>query len=233
MPMYRRGPATTPRLVDEFDAGFGWLAHADEGGLRASHAIRGDNGVWILDPVDADGIDPLIDELGSVDGVAVCSSWHARDADTVANRFDVPVAVPTWMSRVRDRIDAPVLDYEEMFPDAAFEMYPRRALPRFEESILFHQPSASLYVADSLGTTPHHALSHERLAPPLFYRLLPPTMLYDLEPRRILVGHGLGIHEDATAALEVALATSRRRFPRALLHQLPRTVRNGIAAMRG
>ena len=231
--MYRRERGTDPRIVDEFEAGFGWIAHPDEGGQRASHVIVGEDGVWVFDPVDAVGIDQRIEELGPVAGVAVCSSWHARDAGMLASRFDVPVAVPSWISRVRSRIVAPVLDYENTFPDAAFTLYPRRRIPRFEEAILYHEATATLYVPDSLGTTPHHALPDESIAPPLTYRLAPPTYLGQLAPDRILVGHGIGIHENATPALSSALESSRRRFPRALRYQLPRTVRNGIAAIRG
>ena len=232
-PMYRRERGTAPRIVDEFEAGFGWIAHPDEAGQRASHVIIGKDGAWILDPVDAVGIVDRIEDLGPVAGVAVCSSWHARDAGMMASRFDVPVAVPSWLSRVRSRIEAPVLDYGDTFPDAAFTLHPRRRIPRFEEAILYHEPTATLYVPDSLGTTPHHALPDEVIAPPLTYRFAPPTQLGHLSPDRILVGHGIGIHEYATQALRSGLESSRRRFPQALWYQLRPTIRNGIAAIRG
>lgn len=63
-------------------------------------------------------------------------------------------------------------------------------------------------------------------------RLDPPRSLRTFEPERVLVGHGDGALEDATRALEDALAEPIRRFPRAVLENGPATVRSLVDAMR-
>ncbi|MEJ7801673.1 MAG: hypothetical protein WKF60_14215, partial [Ilumatobacter sp.] len=46
-------------------------------------------------------------------------------------------------------------------------------------------------------------------------RLFPPKILTGLEPRHVLVGHGLGRHgEQAAAEVDDAIAKARRRLPR-------------------
>ncbi|PSP27909.1 hypothetical protein BRC65_03705, partial [Halobacteriales archaeon QH_2_65_14] len=44
-------------------------------------------------------------------------------------------------------------------------------------------------------------------------RLFPPSKLTRLDPDRLLVGHGAGIHNDASGALEAAIDGARRRMP--------------------
>jgi hypothetical protein len=44
-------------------------------------------------------------------------------------------------------------------------------------------------------------------------RLVRPRSLLSVEPEHILVGHGEGVHDDATAALRDAIAHARRRMP--------------------
>ncbi|MFB6128498.1 MAG: hypothetical protein ABEJ47_01925 [Halorhabdus sp.] len=112
MPIYDRREATDPRVLDRFEGAVGWMAHPDEAGQRASYAVRGDDGVWLFDPLDATGVDALIADLGEVVGVAVLSNFHARDAAAFADRYDVPVFVPDWMDRVPGRVDAPIERYD-------------------------------------------------------------------------------------------------------------------------
>jgi hypothetical protein len=45
-------------------------------------------------------------------------------------------------------------------------------------------------------------------------RLTPPRRLRRFSPERLLVGHGAGVHEDASAVLEDALSGARARAPR-------------------
>ncbi len=123
MVIYDRTPSTGYRRIDEFDGGFGWLAHPDEAGMRASHALLGDgDDVWLFDPLEAPGIDEAITSLGEVAGVVVCSAYHARDADRFARRFDVPVLVPAWLDRVAERIDAPLERFEGRLADSGVDV---------------------------------------------------------------------------------------------------------------
>jgi hypothetical protein len=51
-------------------------------------------------------------------------------------------------------------------------------------------------------------------------RPFPPRALAQVAPARILCGHGAALQEDATAALQEALQTARRRLPAAWLRLL-------------
>ena len=74
-----------------------------------------------------------------------------------------------------------------------------------------------LVCADALGTLPFFRTSKERIGVHPLLRLTPPRRLRGLDAERILVGHGLGIHEDAADALREAIATARRRAPKVVL----------------
>jgi len=47
-------------------------------------------------------------------------------------------------------------------------------------------------------------------------RLAPPRVLLGYEPQHVLVGHGAGVHESATAALHAAIRHSRRNALRVI-----------------
>ncbi|MFB6081509.1 MAG: hypothetical protein ABEJ67_01680, partial [Halanaeroarchaeum sp.] len=81
MPFREGGDAADPRVVDEWDAGVGWQAHPEETMQRTSHALAVDGDVWVIDPVDAEGVDDLVSDLGDVVGVVVLLDRHQRDAD--------------------------------------------------------------------------------------------------------------------------------------------------------
>src|SRR5699024_3715660 len=83
MPMKDTG-RTDLVTIDRFDGGVGWLAHPDERMQRASHALSTDDGVWLVDPVDADGLDDLLAEEGDVAGVVILLDRHKRDAARLA-----------------------------------------------------------------------------------------------------------------------------------------------------
>lgn len=214
--MYDRGTIEEAATLARWDGGVTWLAHPDEGGKRASHAIQGEDGVWILDPLNATNLEQLVDPLGEVVGVAVLSCWHARDAGIVANKYDVAVHIPEWMDRIEERVDAPVEAYTLSPGDSGFEMLPCRPLPRWQEMFLYDSPSKTLVIPDSMGTIEPFRIGDERLGLELFRRLQPPEQLEGLEPERVLVGHGEPVTADAADALEVALTDARRQFPKAV-----------------
>lgn len=231
--MYHRDAPTDPDLIDDWDRGIGWIAHPGEGGRRASHAFRFDDGVWVVDPIDVPGIGDHLEAYGDIVGIAVCSSWHARDASVFARRYDLPVTVPAGMSRVESRIDAPIERYRGDLDGAGVAVIHRQSIPRLEEAILYHRSTRTLYVPDCLGTTEHHTIPGERLGLTAFYRLSPPTALRGLEPARICCGHGSGIFDAPTDALETALRAPRRTFPRAVAQNWPATFRSVLGALRG
>ena len=161
--MYTREPSTDFELIDEWDLGVGWLAHPEERGMRASHAVVFDDGVWIIDPLDAPGIDEHIVALGEVVGVAVLSSMHARDAHHFGDRYDVPVYVPDGMDGLSNGLDTPHPRYLDEFPARGVRILARHPFPGFDEANLFHEPTQTLYIGDSLGTTPWHTVGQETL----------------------------------------------------------------------
>lgn len=233
MSVYDRSPAPDLQVIDRWTDGVGWLAHPREEGRRASHAINADDGVWVIDPIDAPGIDELLEEFGDVAGVAVLSSHHARDAGAIANRLDVAVHIPRWMDRVAERVDAPIERYESTFGDSGFEIYRFDPLSLWQEVVAYREDDGTLIIPDLLASGPGYTVNSERIGVVLSHRLFPPReTLGELDPERILFGHGEGVFEDASAALDDALAGARKRFPRALVSQLGTNIRLLVAAMK-
>ncbi|ELZ18798.1 hypothetical protein C477_09804 [Haloterrigena salina JCM 13891] len=221
MTAYDRSPSTGYRLVDEFDGGVGWLAHPDETGRRASHALVGaDDRLWLFDPLEAPGIDDELERRGEVAGVVVCSDYHARDAAAFARRYDVPVFVPSWLDRAVDRLSETDPEFEPVTDEigaSGFAVREASPFPGWHEAIAYRRSNGTLYVPDLLGTAPPYLADDERLAVYLLARLTPPTSAFTgIAPEQILLGHGTGILEDATVALADAFATARPGFLRAL-----------------
>ena len=232
MTTYDRGAPADLQAVDRWDGGVGWLAHPDEAGRRTSHAIRGEDGTWVIDPLDAPGVDDLLAGLGEVAGVAVLSNYHARDAGAIACRHDVPVHVPAWLERVPARIDAPVERFDGELGHSGFEVRRLAPFPGWVEGVAYRESDGTLYVPDVLGTAPLYTVGDERVGVYLLCRPFPPRrVLGDLDPDRLLLGHGAGVFEDAGEALADALAGARRRFPAALVGSGPAQVRALLDAL--
>jgi hypothetical protein len=215
MPMKGSGQSEL-REIDRWEGGVGWIAYPDEGMQRASHAFVADDGVWVVDPVDADGLDDLLAEFGEVAGVVVMLDRHKRDSATIANRHDVPVYVPDWMTGVASKLDAPVERFGRELADTGYRAITIRdsAVPPWQEVGLYHEASGTLIVPESVGAADYFLAPGERLGVHPMLRLFPPERsLGTLSPERILVGHGAGVLENATTALRDALDNSRRRTP--------------------
>jgi hypothetical protein len=232
MPMKGSG---TPRLqeIDRWDGGVGWLAHPDEGMQRASHVLAadpeardsadsegqsGDGEAWVVDPVDAPGVDDLVASVGDVAGVVVCLDRHKRDAAAVARRHDVPVYLPTWMTGVADDIDAPTERFGRELADTGYRSLKvvDRSFPPWQEAALYHDESGTLVVPEAVGTAEYFCAPGERLGVHPMLRLSPPKRAFrSLDPERVLVGHGAGVFEGASTALHEALDNARARLPAA------------------
>ncbi|WP_224449851.1 hypothetical protein [Haloprofundus salilacus] len=214
MPM--KGGREDLREIDRWDHGVGWIAHPHEEMQRASHALELDGDVWVVDPVDADGVDDLLDDLGDVAGVVVGLDRHKRDAATLACRHGVSVYVPDWMSGVAKKLNADVERFGRELGDTGVRALTVRdsTVPPWQEVGLYDESSGTLVVPESLGTAPFFLAEGERLGVHPMIRLFPPTRpLSSFNPERILVGHGAGLHENARGALADALENSRRRTP--------------------
>ena len=220
MPMKGSG-STSLEVIDRFDEGVGWIAYPEETMRRASHAIERDGEVWVFDPVDAEGVDDLLAEFGSVAGVAVLLDRHKRDAAAVANRHDVSVYVPEWMNGVERKLDAPV----ERFGDelAGFDINRLIDNPAWQEAVCFD--GETLLVPEALGTVSYFCASGETLGVHPMLRLLPPRSLREYDPERLLVGHGEGVFEDVPRAIRDALGGARSKTPSLYWKNLMRAIR--------
>jgi hypothetical protein len=193
--------------IDRFEGGVGWLAYPDETMERASHAVESDGQLWVIDPVDAEGVDDLLAE-SEVGGVVVLLDRHTRDSAAVARRHDVPVYVPDWMSGVESDIDAPVVRFSDGVGGFALEKVVDN--PFWQEAALFD--GETLVVPEALGTVSYFCAPGERLGVHPMLRAVPPTALADYDADRLLVGHGEGLFEDVRPAIEDAVGGSRRRM---------------------
>lgn len=211
---------TEPREIDQFDGGTGWIAYPDEGMQRASHALATDAGVVLVDPVDADGVEELYDDLGDVVGVALLLDRHVRDAATFADRHDVPVYVPAWMTGVDDDVDAEVKPLGDLLADTGYVV--ERVVDNgfWQEAALFDDSAGTLVVPEAVGTADYFTAGDELLGVHPMLRLLPPKQLRSFDTERVLVGHGAGVLEDGAAALRDTLENSRKRAPAAYLGAL-------------
>ena len=187
-------------LVDEFDGGLGWTEDAFLG--RTSHALVADGGVWLVDPVDpeaSDGASRATAALGDVAGVIQLLDRHSRDSAKLADRFGVEHVVAYAGQN-----------------GTPFELVPLVRRP-WREVALWWPERRVLVCADALGTIGYFLSIGDRIGVHPLLRLVPPRRLAPLGPEHVLVGHGEGIHEDATPALHEALATARRRAPGVLV----------------
>lgn len=218
MPIYDRHPPSKYEVVDRWDGGISWFAHPNETGHRTRHVVVGtDEGVWVIDPLDAPRIDEELSALGDVRGVLVCSNYHVRDAERFATRYDVPVYCPSWLSRAVSKLAAPIDPETDTVGTSGFELRRCRPFPGWSEAVAYRESDETLYVPDVLGTAPLFTVGEEQLGTYLLCRFFPPRAVFDdLSPRRILVGHGASIFENASIALRAALDGARRRLPAAL-----------------
>jgi hypothetical protein len=186
--------ALTIRFCDEFEGGFGWIA--DEFMERCSHALVAGERVWIVDPIDAPGVEERIQAAGRPAGVLQLLDRHRRDCVALANRLGVPHhAVPQQ-------------------PIVPFELVPIRTKRTWKEVALWWPERQVLVCADALGTARYFRARGERLAVHPFLRPRPPRQqLAGRRPAVILCGHGEGVFEEAAAAMREALRTARRRIP--------------------
>lgn len=203
------------REIDRYDGGIGWIAYPDEQMQRASHAVVGeDGGLWVLDPVDSDGVDDLLAEYGEVAGVVVMLDRHKRDAAALARRHGVSVHVPDWMDGVASELDAPVERVHTDLGESGYGVHKLIDNRVWQEGVLYGEHDGTLVVPEAVGTAEYYLTGDERLGVHPALRLFPPRRLRRFDPERVLVGHGAGVHEDASEAIRYALRGSRRRAPR-------------------
>ena len=211
--MKNSGVATDWREIDQYDGGFGWIAHPDETIQRASHAFAVDGDVWLVDPVDTEGIDDRIADLGEVAGVVILLDRHKRDSAALATRHGVSVRVPAFIDGVAAELDAPVERFRHNLADTGFAVHEVVDNRLWQEGLLYNEDSGTLIVPEAVGTTEYFRTGDRPLGVHPVLRLTPPSKLARLSPDRLLVGHGDGIHDHAAGALEEAVDGARSRAP--------------------
>jgi hypothetical protein len=213
MPIKGSGTPTAWEEIDRFEGGFGWIAHPEEAMQRASHALTIDGDVWLVDPVDADGIDELLAEHGDTRGVVVLLDRHKRDAEAIARRHDVSIWIPQFMDGLSDEFDAPVEQFRYELADTGYTAHEVVDNRFWREAMLYNDENGVLIVPEAVGTTEYATTDGESLGVHPVLRLKPPTSLSRLDPERILLGHGEGIHHDAAETLEAAVRGARSNTP--------------------
>jgi hypothetical protein len=160
--------------------------------------------VWLVDPLAwAEALDRARG-LGEPAGVIQLLDRHNRDCAALAERLGVPHVV------------AP-----DALPGSPFTFVPVMRWRHWRESALWWQATRTLAVADALGTNGFYTGGRAPIGVHVLLRLTPPRALGDLEPERVLVGHGEGVGvPDATSTVHDALASSRRGMP-GLLVRMP------------
>lgn len=209
------GTADGPRVYDAWPGGVTWLANPNEAMQRASHALVVDGDVWLVDPLDAPGIDDTVTDLGDVAGVVILLDRHRRDAATFADRYDVSVHVPDPLGDAADGLGVPVEPFGGDLADTGYRARPVVTNRFWREAALVGDGGETALVPETLGTTRFYTAPGERVGVTAALRLFPPRrQLGDLDPERLLVGHGPPVLEDAGPAVRDALAGARRRAPR-------------------
>lgn len=195
----------------ERDWGIGWIAAEPRLMQRASYALVHDGGVWLIDPVDGDGLDERIARLGEVRAVLQLVDRHARDCAALAARHGVPL--------LRTPFDG--------VPGSPFRAIALVRRRWWQEVAVWWPERAALAVPESLGTAPYFRASGEALGVHPLMRITPPRALLHLSPRLVLPGHGAPLEgPEVPGLLYRAVQRSRREIPR-WLAGLPRAARSG------
>lgn len=178
-------------------------------------------------------VDELLAGLGDVVGIAVFSNQHSRDAAVFADRYDLPVHIPTWLDSAKQKVDAPIIEFDGNVGESGFVVQRINPMPMWTEAIAYRESDQTLYVPDILLTAPSSTVGDERLAVSLFLRPFPPESAFaEFEPARIIVGHGAGIFDGAPQTLTDAFTTARPRFLRGIVEHGPAYGRAGFQQLK-
>jgi len=214
MGLKESGEATEWQEIGRDDNGVSWIAYPDETMERASHALVGDDGgVWVIDPVDVEGLDDLLADFGEVAGVVVLLDRHKRDSAAVANRHDVSVWVPEFMDDVAEELDAPTERFRYELGESGYIVHTVVDSSFWQEALLYHETHRILVVPESLGAAEYFLTSKEELGVHPMKRLTPPRILTRFDAEQVRVGHGKGIYAGAAPAIREAVERSRTGTP--------------------
>jgi hypothetical protein len=215
-------------VLDRFTEGLSWRPPGEGFMRRTSHALLVEGGVWLVDPLDAAGLDAELAALGDVAGIVITMARHRRDAESLAERLGIEVWAHDALGDVR--IGPRLRRFGDRLPDVPFEWislrgHRTRALWR---EVAFVWPERRLaVVGESVGTAPYFLMADERVGLHPLRRTSPPAELARLDAERLLVGHGDGLSAGAGRDLNDLVLRGPARRP-ALWR-----MRTGLRALRG
>jgi hypothetical protein len=200
---------TTVRFSEAVGVGLSWIASEPPLLERASHALVAAGRVWLVDPVDAPGVEERVRALGDPAGVVQLLDRHARGCAPLAERLGVPLVRLPFAG----------------VPGSPFAAVPILDAPGWREVALWWPEPNVVVCAEALGTAAYFTAPGERIGVHPLFRLRPPrglrVLAETLAPAHVLVGHGEAVHgPDAAPALAEAVRGARRRGPNWLRHQL-------------
>ena len=198
-------------FIDKWQNGFGWIAKPEEDMVRTSHAFQ-DDGVYLVDPLDAENLDEKLNEYGEVKGIIVLFDRHLRDSEELAEKYGCPVYIPEWLEK---SIDAEVIEAQDSIPGDDWRFIDAVDTFTGREAGVYHEASGTLIVADALGTVDMFCGRGEKLGLNPLYRLHPPKNLLNYNVERIFCGHGKGIQKNTESTLKNTLNKARRKTPSA------------------
>jgi hypothetical protein len=182
--------------VDEHPFGISWVI--DEAGSRASHALKVEGQVYVIDPVEHEAALERIEVLGPVAAVVQLLDRHNRDCAAIAQKLGVPH-----------------LRMPEAIPNSPLEIIRVVDLRRWREVALWWPRREVLVVAEALGTASIWTADHGVVGLHPILRPLPPKALRAYRPAHLLTGHGPPVSgPDARDGVEWAYDHARGDLPR-------------------
>ncbi len=196
-------------FCDELDFAVGWIHPQPDWMERAGHAVRAGGRVWVIDPIDGDGVEERIRALGEPAGVLRLLDRHPRDCETFAERLGVPLRCEPF----------------EGVEDAPFEVVPILRTRFWREVALWFPAERTLVCADVLANAPGYRAPGETVGVHPLLRIRPPRVLARFDARNLLMGHGPGVHDgQAQPAIDAALDNAWRQVPFWAMAQVRRTL---------
>ncbi len=190
-----------------------------DGGLLecCSHMLRTDNGdVWFVDPIDAIGLAEAATEFGRPAGVILLLDRHERDCERIAERFEIPLYVPSGKWRGKPPTGAH--KFTKSIADSPF--HGLRVVQRngfWIERALWWPEKKTLIIAEALGSAAWMKpdRSDHSLAVHPMLRLTPPDCFSEIvqDVDVVLPGHGSPIQFDGGAMVELAVSDSVLDIP--------------------
>lgn len=192
------GPGTELVFGERRGWGLGWTAAPPERMHRASYALVDDGRVWLVDPVDGDGLADHVAGLGEVVGVIRLLDRHRRDTEALAARYGVPLHANPLRG----------------VPGSPFILLGLTQRRFWKEVALWWPEREALVVAEAVGTSPALCAPGRRVGVHPALRLAPPRTLLHVDPLALLPGHGAPLEGAGVAGeLHEAIRHNRREIP--------------------